>query len=325
MFSQKKLFLLFAFFCCGNLFSAVETVGNEDALFQEDIQVEDEAFDTIEEIVIPVDQEVVEQEAVDSGVVLEEEARHEASVAGVAPIIDITEVDDQSSDSSDTTVLDDAAIGAGAAGLLTAAAFAAPKLKTITQAGKDIAEILRGDKLSEDDKKKLMDKNIRYQEKLVYTRTKDAEEKIKQYHDAGDTVNEDKWRRRLDAVLESDQSLREQKAIQEKLNRDTYEKRLTPEAKRDLTSLHIEAARKVYDAEQKQLFASLRKYDDKDSLTKAEKKKKENKKASKEKIKKYDYRLQKLSEQNIKEHEKELKRKARTKRIVARGARAYGR
>lgn len=320
MFSQKKLFLLFAFFCVENLFSAQ---ADEDVSFVQ--AAEDQAFDTIEEMVIPVDQEVVEQEAVDSGVVLEEEARHEPSVAGVAPIIDITEVDDQSSDSSDTTVLDDAAIGAGAAGLLTAAAFAAPKIKTITKAGKDVAEILRGDKLSEADKKKLMDKNIQYQEKLVYTRTKDAEEKIKQYHDAGDTVNEAKWRRRLDAVLESDQSLREQKAIQEQLNRDIYEKRLTPEAKRDLTSLQIEAARKVYEAEKEQVYASLRKYKDKDSLTKLETKKKEKKTAKKEKIKRYENRLQKLNDQNAKEHEKELKRKARTKRVIARGARVYGR
>ena len=81
----------------------------------------------------------------------------------------------------------------------------------------------------------------------------------------------------------------------------------------------------MYDAEQKQLFASLRKYDDKDSLTKVEIKKKEKKIKKLPKIKKYDYKLQKLSDQNAKEHKKELERKEMRKRVVARGARVYGR
>ena len=111
----------------------------------------------------------------------------------------------------------------------------------------------------------------------------------------------------------------------EQLNRDKYDKKLTPEAKRDLMQVQIEAAKKVYDAEQKQLFASLRKYDDKDSLTKVEIKKKEKKIKKLPKIKKYDYKLQKLSDQNAKEHKKELERKEMRKRVVARGARVYGR
>ncbi len=334
MFSQKKqnmmnqkqhtLFLLIAFFCFGNLFSAVSTMSNEDALFQENVQIEDEVFDVVEEAATPVKQIPVNQEEKVVPQVIEE-----VPVTDIPPTIDLAEVDDQSFDESSSTVLDDAAIGAGSAagvvGLLTAAAIAAPKVKTIVQAGKDIRDIVKGDKLSEADKKKLLDKNIQYQEKLVYTRTKDAEEKIKQYRDAGDVVNEEKWRRRLDAVLESDQYLREQKAIQEQLNRDKYVNKLTPEAKRDLTSLQIDAAKKVYDVEHRQLYGSLKNYADKDSLTKSDKLKKEKKEAAVKKIKKYDYRLTKLNEQNIKEHEKELERKERTRRIVARGARVYGR